>query len=379
MNNKIRFWTGEHINELQENQIFVFGSNPEGRHGHGAAKSAMKFGATYGVGRGLSGQTYALVTKNLTANFTEKATGITYATEGFNSLSPEQITKNIQELYETAKSMTDKLFIVVYQNETWPNGRPKKSLNGYTGEEMWNMFMHTTDIPANVIFHSSFKPLVKLDLTKNNEPVDPRSQFTFFFTSVNEFSQWHPAKFVYKDITFFSTEQFMMYSKAKLFKDEEVAQKILDMNNLPVIKEFLEGTLTAKDIINTPKTLEIWNEKQKQVKALGRDVKGYIEAVWLEKRVPIVSVGNREKFNQNEDLKRKLMNTKGTRLVEASPYDKIWGIGLKATDVNAIDPSKWKGLNLLGDLLTNLRVSYEQELKPLATPTNKSSPRKNKP
>lgn len=273
--------------------------------------------------------------------------------------------------------MPDKLFIIVYKNETWPNGKPKKSLNGYNGEEIWNMFMNSESIPANIIFHESFKPLVKPDFTQNNvptKPVDPRSQFTYFFTSVNEFSQWHPAKFVYKDITFFSTEQFMMYSKAKLFKDEEVAQKILDMNNLPVIKEFLDGTLSKKDILGNPKTLENWNSLQKQVKSLGRDVKGYDEAVWVSKRVPIVSVGNREKFNQNEDLKRKLMNTKGTRLVEASPYDKIWGIGLKATDADAVHPAKWKGLNLLGDLLTDLRISYEQELKPLATPRTKNKP-----
>ena len=63
-------WTGEQITQLEPNYVFVFGSNPEGRHGAGAARTALQFGAKYGVGRGLQGQTYALVTKNLNTDFT---------------------------------------------------------------------------------------------------------------------------------------------------------------------------------------------------------------------------------------------------------------------------------------------------------------------
>lgn len=111
----MRFWTGETIKELKENQIFVFGSNPSGIHGAGAAKIAVSFGAKYGVGRGLQGQTYALITKNLKAGFTEKSTGITYEKDGFNSVTPEQISRNIEELYICAKQNSDKLFIVVYK------------------------------------------------------------------------------------------------------------------------------------------------------------------------------------------------------------------------------------------------------------------------
>ena len=65
--------------------------------------------------------------------------------------------------------------------------------------------------------------------------------------------------------------------------------------------------------------------------------------------------GNRAKFTQNEELKTQLLATAGTTLVEASPYDKIWGIGLAATDPRAEDPTQWKGLNLLGKILTQLR------------------------
>ncbi|KAI3485507.1 hypothetical protein L1887_51128 [Cichorium endivia] len=92
----------------------------------GAAKAAVEFGAQYGVGRGLQGQTYALITKNLKAGYHEKATGITYATEGYKSLSAEQISENVKELYQCAKQHPDKFFIMAYKNETWPNGSSKK-------------------------------------------------------------------------------------------------------------------------------------------------------------------------------------------------------------------------------------------------------------
>lgn len=157
----MRFWSGDTIKELKENQVFVFGSNPSGLHGAGAAKAAVAFGAKYGVGRGLQGQSYALITKNLKAGYHEKETGITYATEGYKSLSPEQISENIRELYQCAKQHPDKFFIVAYKNETWPNGSPKKSLNGYTSEEMFELFMNDGNMPENIILHNSFKPLAK--------------------------------------------------------------------------------------------------------------------------------------------------------------------------------------------------------------------------
>lgn len=173
--NKPRFWTGETITKLQPNQIFVFGSNPQGRHGAGAAKAALQFGAQYGTGRGLVGQTYAIVTKNLKAGFVEKSTGITYETEGYNSVSFAQIQANIAQMYDLALSRSDLLFIVTYKNETWPNGTPKKSLNGYTGEDMWNMFTQNLTVPDNIVFHASFKPLYAATVQSENEAVPPKS------------------------------------------------------------------------------------------------------------------------------------------------------------------------------------------------------------
>lgn len=169
---KPRFWTGSTITQLQPNQVFVFGSNPQGRHGAGAAKAALQFGAQYGVGRGLVGQTYALVTKNLKAGFTEKSTGITYSQEGYQSVSLAQIAQNVDELYETARARPDLLFIVTYKNETTPQGMPKKSLNGYTGEQMWDVFTINKTVPTNIVFHESFKPLYAARWTTQNGATD---------------------------------------------------------------------------------------------------------------------------------------------------------------------------------------------------------------
>lgn len=369
----MRFWTGENIKELKENQIFVFGSNPSGYHGAGAAKAAMAFGAKTYVGRGLQGQTYALVTKNLKPGFFEKSTGITYEKEGFQSVTKEQISKNIDELYECAKNNADKLFIVVYKNETWPNGGPKKSLNGYTGAEIFELFVKNKDVPANIILHDSFKPLYKNllrntntpELTQNKAQETPvnETKHTFFWRSTSTFSQWHPAKFVYKDITFSSAEQFMMYSKAKMFGADDIAQKIIDYNEKPLIKQFLNGEITNKDICNDKGMLREWDAYQKAIKDHGREVKNYVEAVWVEKRIPVVSVASREKYDQTPEYKKELMQHAGTKMVEASPYDKIWGIGLDQYKAAKIPEDKWPGLNLLGDVLTKLCENYTADLK----------------
>ena len=149
------YWKGNLITELKENEVFVFGSNPEGRHGAGAAKQALKFGAQYGKGRGFSGQTYALVTKNLKKNFLEKETGILYDKTGFKSVTKSQIEQNIKELYNFANNNKHLNFLISYKIE-YENNKPKKSLNGYNCIEMAEFFC-CEDIPNNIIFHESYK------------------------------------------------------------------------------------------------------------------------------------------------------------------------------------------------------------------------------
>lgn len=141
------------ITELKENQIFVFGSNPEGRHGKGAAKIALNYGAKYGQGRGLQGNAYGLVTKNLRPGYYEKETGIKYNRYGPKSLSITQIIKNMKDLYELAITKKETEFMVVYTS----SGR---NLNGYTASDMANMFRDAGPIPDNIVFEEIFSKLV---------------------------------------------------------------------------------------------------------------------------------------------------------------------------------------------------------------------------
>jgi hypothetical protein len=121
----------------EPNTIFVFGSNPEGRHGAGAAKIAKEqFGAIYGQGEGLQGNAYALPTKDLRIK----------ENKGLKSISSEQIINNIEKLYNVAKENPDKEFKIGYRNTN------EISLNGYTGLEMIDMFIKAGKIPSNIIF-----------------------------------------------------------------------------------------------------------------------------------------------------------------------------------------------------------------------------------
>lgn len=370
-------WSGTSISSLQPNEVFVFGSNPEGRHGAGSAKVALqKFGAKYGQGRGLQGQAYGLITKNLNAGFTEPRTGIVYPIEGYCSVSKTMIVENIKELYVTAKAHPDKSFYIGYTYDTYPNGQPKKSLNGYTSQETVEMFCSAGDIPDNIVFHESFAVRIETILKSNQvQPVQPTSQktsshtvsepkaqypddqqFVYFFSLHSPFSNFHPAAFVYKDHQFFSSEQFMMFCKAKMFNDEIVAHKILNTNTHPLVQQFLTGTIGREDIIKDKQLFTQWNDLHKSIKAMGREVRNYDDTKWSQMRFKIVGNGVKHKFAQNPNLRTILMNTpSNSRFVEASPYDKIWGIGLNETQAKNTPSSEWPGQNLLGLILDKVK------------------------
>lgn len=142
------YWKGGLITELAEDEIFVFGSNPEGRHGAGSAKAALAFGAVYGVGRGLSGQTYALVTVNLKAGYTEP-NGTCYLKAGPKSVSLVHIVKNLRELKSVAKTCPEKKFLVAYTYGDY-------NRNGYSDNEMAMAFV-AAKLPDNVLLHESFE------------------------------------------------------------------------------------------------------------------------------------------------------------------------------------------------------------------------------
>jgi len=136
----MRFYSGNITPD--GNTVFVFGSNPEGRHGAGAAKVArVHFGAVYGQGEGLQGHSYAIPTKDL--RITEN--------NGFKSIPAETIISSIRKLYDCARQNPDKQFKVAYRNTY------TRSLNGYTGIEMIRMFLDAGEIPENVWFSEEWK------------------------------------------------------------------------------------------------------------------------------------------------------------------------------------------------------------------------------
>lgn len=139
--------------------------------------------------------------------------------------------------------------------------------------------------------------------------------------------QWWKSSIKEDSIVFNCCEQYMMYHKAILFKDDEVAAKIL------------------------------LSDEPREQKELGRSVKNFDEKIWNKNKEKIVYNGNYLKFTQNEDLKEYLIDTNPYELVEANRYDKIWGIGMFAYDDNILNTSKW-GQNLLGKTLMKVRNTF---------------------
>src|SRR5258707_4258896 len=147
--------------------------------------------------------------------------------------------------------------------------------------------------------------------------------FTFFWKS--PLSQWQRAPFAIGGVTFTHAEQFMMHAKALLFGDHDAAAAILKAA--------------------TPR------EQQ----AIGRTVQRFDETTWALFLEGIVYSANYARFSQNLEQQELLFSTRGTTLVEASPHDQVWGIGLAADDPRALDRAQWLGLNLLGEALTRVR------------------------
>ncbi|MFI5936867.1 NADAR family protein [Actinoplanes sp. NPDC051494] len=138
-------------------------------------------------------------------------------------------------------------------------------------------------------------------------------------------SQWWPAAFTVDGVRFATAEHFMMWRKARLFGDEESARKIVTAGH------------------------------PRQAKMLGRRVSGFDDQAWERERFGIVVDACVAKFGQHQDLRDFLTGSGKRVLVEASPTDRIWGIGLAATDDRAGDPARWRGLNLLGFALMRAR------------------------
>lgn len=149
--------------------------------------------------------------------------------------------------------------------------------------------------------------------------------YYFFHGAQDWASQWHPLFFVIDGIEYSSCEQYMMAQKAILFKDKSIRKQIM-ATRMP-----------------------------RKQKALGRKIKNFSERKWHTVREKIVYNGNYAKFSQNPALKKQLLDTGDAIIVEASLYDKIWGVGMSVRNKNIRDPTKWNGLNLLGKAIMRVR------------------------
>lgn len=138
-------------------------------------------------------------------------------------------------------------------------------------------------------------------------------------------SQWFPSPFTENEHTFATAEHYMMWRKAILFDDQRTAARILTADH------------------------------PKQAKDLGRQVRNFDPAAWDAHRFDIVVDGNTLKFTQHDEMRAYLRGTGDHVLVEASPLDRVWGIGLQWDDPRTGDPAQWRGLNLLGFALGAVR------------------------
>jgi ribA/ribD-fused uncharacterized protein len=145
-------------------------------------------------------------------------------------------------------------------------------------------------------------------------------------TGKHVLSQWWPCRFVVDGVQYPSAEHFMMAEKARMFDDAQMLESIFKAPNPGAAK------------------------------ALGRKVRNFSLEKWEAGRFDVVIRGSLAKFGQNPDLSDYLLATGRKVLVEASPIDKIWGIGLAADDARAEDPRQWRGLNLLGFALMKARA-----------------------
>lgn len=138
-------------------------------------------------------------------------------------------------------------------------------------------------------------------------------------------SQWFPSKFTIDGNQFNCAEQYMMLKKAELFTDNAAAQLIMSTTD------------------------------PSEQKAIGRRIRNYSDMQWIMIARDVVFSANMAKFTQDKTLRRFLLGTGEEELVEASPTDQRWGIGLSMNDPDRFDRTKWQGFNWLGEVLMRVR------------------------
>ncbi|WP_294156234.1 NADAR family protein [uncultured Clostridium sp.] len=141
-------------------------------------------------------------------------------------------------------------------------------------------------------------------------------------------SQWYSSPFEMNNVKYSCAEQYMMAEKARIFQDDDALDKILNAYH------------------------------PNQMKMIGRKVKKFDEEVWNREKINVVKIANIAKFSQNPKLKKYLLGTGSKILVKTNGHESIWGIGLAKDDDDIYNPLKWKGKNLLGFILMDIREIF---------------------
>jgi len=149
--------------------------------------------------------------------------------------------------------------------------------------------------------------------------------FEFFWETVSPFSQWKKSEMVIDGVVYPTAESFQMAEKARQAKDHVMLAKILATNN------------------------------PRDVKALGREIQGFVEEDWVKIREDVIYRGNLAKFQQNVEFCKILLETGDREIIEAAPSDFVYGIGITATKARITPRDQWPGLNLLGIALMRVR------------------------
>jgi len=232
--------------------------------------------------------------------------------------------------------MTDNSFAIPFASFGESSDSAEKPSGRYS------KFVFTNDQYKYVVNHF----VMQIEYAKKNllrKPVLNENDFVFFWKHYSKsglvtkscLSQWFPSRFKMNGITYNCAEQFMMAEKARVFGDEETRKMILSSSD------------------------------PQEIKVLGRRVKGFDVKCWDSVSYDKVVYGNMAKFSQNRELLEYLVETGDKVLVEASPLDTIWGVGLDESNPDIMNVSKWKGLNKLGFALMEVRkwmVKYKNTL-----------------